>query len=83
MNNNAQCSAGCMSFTGGEIKHTQGCVFYPESLTEYNFKKQEELTSRYIEAEKFILEYLETPWYLRFSSKKIRKFLESRSKYDF
>ena len=25
-----------MFFHGGEIKHTKGCVFYPDSLTQYN-----------------------------------------------
>ena len=28
-----QCEAGCLSFDGGEVKHTRGCVHYPESLT--------------------------------------------------
>ena len=28
-----KCQAGCMIFTGGEIKHDKNCVFYPESRT--------------------------------------------------
>lgn len=76
-----KCSAGCVNFHGGEIKHTEGCVFYSESFTKYNIDMQEKLTDRYIEAEKFILENMNTPWYLR--NKRAREFLKSRSKYGF
>jgi hypothetical protein len=29
----SKCEAGCMTFTGGEIRHHKDCVFYQESLT--------------------------------------------------
>ena len=28
-----QCEAGCMHFTGGEVKHHRDCPYYPDSLT--------------------------------------------------
>lgn len=31
-----KCESGCKVFTGGEIKHHEDCVFYPESLTKLN-----------------------------------------------
>lgn len=53
-----------------------------EQLTEFSLKKMEQLTERYIEAEKFIMEL---NWFERiFCSRKITKFLKSRSdKYNF
>ena len=33
MSTKEKCQAECMVFTGGEIKHDENCVFYPESLT--------------------------------------------------
>ena len=78
-----KCSKGCVLFHGGEIRHTKGCVFYPESLTEYNLIKQENLTKRYIEAEKFISDGIKKPWYSRFFNKSAISFLSSRSKYNF
>ncbi len=28
-----KCQAGCMVFTGGDMKHDENCVFYKESFT--------------------------------------------------
>lgn len=35
MSTKEKCQSGCMIFTGGEIKHDENCVFYPESLTKF------------------------------------------------
>ena len=29
-----KCEAGCKVFTGGEIRHNEDCIFYPESRTQ-------------------------------------------------
>ena len=36
------CEAGCMTYTGGEIKHHKDCQFYKDSLSEDldNLKKE-------------------------------------------
>ncbi len=31
-----KCETGCMHYTGGEIKHHEECVYYPDSLTRMN-----------------------------------------------
>ena len=51
-------------------------------MGEYSLERMEKLTERYIEAEKFIMEL---NWFERlFCSRKITKFLNSRSqKYNF
>ena len=38
-----RCEAGCMVFTGGEIRHDKNCIFYPESLTKLNADKIDKL----------------------------------------
>lgn len=38
-----KCEAGCITYTGGEIKHHKDCVFYPESLT----KMYDDLKAKY------------------------------------
>ena len=48
-----------------------------KNITEFSLEKMEQLTDRYIEAEKFIMEL---NWLERlFCSRKITKFLKSRS----
>lgn len=50
-------------------------------MDEYTLIKLEQLTQRYIEAENFILGL---NWFERmFCSRKINKFIKSRSKYNF
>ena len=53
-----------------------------KKIAEFSLNKMEELTERYIEAEKFIMEL---NWFERlFCSRKIRRFLKSRTdKYIF
>lgn len=53
-----------------------------KKIAEFSLEKIEQLTERYIEAEKFIMEL---NWFERlFCSRKISKFLKSRkSKYNF
>lgn len=53
-----------------------------KKIAEFSLNKMEELTERYIEAEKFIMEL---NWFERlFCSRKITKFLKSRTvKYNF
>ena len=53
-----------------------------KKIEEFSLNKMEELTERYIEAEKFIMDL---NWFERlFCSRKIRKFLKSRTdKYNF
>lgn len=53
-----------------------------KKIAEFSLNKMEELTERYIEAEKFIMEL---NWFERlFCSRKIKKFLKSRTdKYNF
>jgi hypothetical protein len=53
-----------------------------KKIAEFSLNKMEELTERYIEAEKFIMEL---NWFERlFCSRKIRRFLKSRTdKYNF
>lgn len=50
-----KCEAGCKIFEGGEIKHHEDCVFYPESLTKLNADKiasqQSEITRMKAELE--------------------------------
>ena len=47
-------------------------------------KKTEDCSERYMEAEKLILEIAEMKWYQRvFLWRKILRFLNSRSKYNF
>lgn len=37
MSNEKKCAAGRKSYEGGEIRHCEGCVFYPESFSKmYN-----------------------------------------------
>ncbi len=52
------------------------------TVEEFSLDRMEQLTERYIDAEKFIMEL---NWFERlFCSNKIRKFLKSRiNKYDF
>jgi hypothetical protein len=53
-----------------------------KKITEFSLNKMEQLTERYIDAEKFIMEL---NWFERlFCSRKITKFLKSRrDKYNF
>jgi len=53
-----------------------------EKIAEFSLNKMEQLTERYIDAEKFIMEL---NWFERlFCSRKITKFLKSRTvKYNF
>jgi len=51
---------------------------------EWLLSKLEKCSDRYIEAENFILEIMEMPWYKRiFIFNKIYQFFETRKKYNF
>ena len=55
-----------------------------QKQTYWLMKKTEDCSNRYMEAEKFILEIAEMKWYQRvFLWRKILRFLNSRSKYNF
>lgn len=50
----------------------------------WHISKLEATSERYMEAEKMILEVIGMPWYKRlFCGRKLLRFLESRSKYNF
>jgi hypothetical protein len=57
---------------------------YTNSDLNWLMNKTEQCSERYMEAEKFLLEIASAKWYQRlFCSRKILKFLMSRSKYKF
>ena len=57
---------------------------YTKTDLNWLMKKTEDGSERYMEAEKLILEIAEMKWYQRFFLwRKILRFLNSRSKYNF
>jgi len=47
-------------------------------------KKAEDCSTRYLEAEEFLMEVLKVPWWKKiFLTERILKFLKSRNKYKF
>lgn len=57
----------------------------PEEKPDWLLTRAQATTDRYIEAEQFMMELAEMPWYQfrMFAGKKIAVFLESRKKYNF
>ena len=37
------CAAGCVAYSGGELKHHKDCVFYPNSLSQKYDNSQSQL----------------------------------------
>ena len=63
MSTKEKCQSGCMIFTGGEIKHDENCVFYPESLTKFYAdlrKENEDLVASLINLESRFKEMAES-----------------------
>ena len=57
---------------------------YTKADLNWLMKKTEDCSERYMEAEKLLLEIAEMKWYQRvFLWRKILRFLNSRSKYNF